>query len=138
MNKFKVGEQVLVSGEKVTIIEVNKALSAPYYVVNEIGTTWCCVPSELTPVIETLSNSQLWKLAEDGVIAYDDKFKYVGERHFRCDYIQYDGDGFYSYNDGELDSVAEFSKDDKWIQLPSKPRLTREQAEQEFNITIID
>jgi len=75
-----------------------------------------------------LTNSQLWALVESGGVSNSDKFERDREVH-----VYWNGQ---FYIDEDIETV--FSKDDKWIKVEFKPKLTKAQAEMEFGIEIVD
>lgn len=96
----------------------------------------CCM-AQIEPYIKLenpkhLTNSELWKLVENGLVKNDDEFKYEPNA---AKIIYSERDGMFRWtHDGHVD----FQKSDKWIKVESKPKLTKAQAEMEFGIEIVD
>ena len=84
--------------------------------------------------IEHLTNSQLWKLAEDGKINDGDEFECTIKSGLSSDKIHYYGGWFFC----KRDVYVQFHVHDKWIQLTIRPKMSKADAEREFGIEIID
>lgn len=93
---------------------------------------------ELVEEFKMLSNSALWKLVEDNLISDGSLFQLQEDCDDKSIAIFSDDDGeFFWYSEDECSgNIVEFNRNDKWIQLPSKPRMSRVDAEREFGIII--
>lgn len=146
--KYHVGDKVKIVSERVECMSILggmdeylgrtmtiKSLVDNEYKMFEDGGMWFwtdeMIECKVEEEVKTLKNSELWKLAEDGMVNEGDKFEVVG---YSADIIVFNGNEF------AWDNGATLTMDvtDKWIKTKSKPTMTKEQAEMEFGIRIID
>lgn len=88
---------------------------------------------ELITEPKYMTNSELWMLAETKQIKDGDKFQFQEDSEFKITF--YSGEGYFlddNYN------VIQFAQSDKWLPIPSKPKMTRKQVEEVYGIIVED
>lgn len=141
---FKVNNVVTINGygEEGRILKTEKSFEENQYQIERLcdkSVFWTYekvllkyndMPTEPVDQPKTLSNSEIWKLAEDG-LREGEKFQL--DKHPE-DIIVFNGNEF-QWDNG---STLVMDVTDKWLPLPSKPQLSKREAEEMFGVEIID